>query len=141
MDRSEIVNAKKGMVIEVPEQLTKSTRRKNAYHCVFAEACASLPNVEEAIIHVSTAYIKFKGQNHFTRFRVNTTLRDQIVMFDRFGVFDPGFYTLAVLQPSHQARGERQGGVHTSKPKGALIRPRKIQWLKGVRAPANLSTL
>jgi hypothetical protein len=137
MERTDIVNARSKLLIEAPEQLTKRTRRKNACHCVFAEACNRLPNVDEAIIHVSTAYIRFKGHKHFTRYRVHTTLRDQIVIFDRFGVFDPG----SALQPSHQARGQRQGGNSNGQTKKAIIRPRKVQWLQGVRAPANIATL
>lgn len=138
MDRTDIVNAKRPLDIEVPEQLTNSTRRKNAYHCVFAEACNRLPQVAEAIVHLSTAYIRFKGDKHFTRYRVQMRLRDQIVMFDRFGAFDPGQYRLGVLQPSHQAHGKRMGGKGTGAKGGPA---RKRLFIKGVRAPANIASL
>jgi hypothetical protein len=138
MERTEIVNAKTKIEIDVPTQLTKSTRRKNAYHCVFAEACARMPQVDEAIIHLSTAYLRFKGEKVFRRYRVQTRLRDQIVAFDKFGAFDPGVYTLGVIQPSHQASGERQG---TDKPaKGGPKRRGGVK-IKGVRERANIATL
>lgn len=138
MQRTEIVNAKKNIEIEVPPQLTKSSRRKNAYHCVFAEACAKLPQVDEAIVHLSTAYLRFKGEKEFRRYRVHTRLRDQIVNFDRFGSFEPGIYTLGVIQPSHQASGQRQG---TNKPpRGGPPRKGGLK-IKGVRSRANIATL
>jgi hypothetical protein len=138
MDRTDIVNANKPLIIEVPEQLTHSKRRKNSYHCVFAEACQKIPQVEEAIVHLSTAYLRFKGEKVFKRYRVQTRLRDQIVAFDRFGVFDPGEYTLGCIQPSHRASGRRQGTASTGAKPGAQ---RKRMFIKGVRAPANIATL
>jgi hypothetical protein len=138
MERTEIVNAKTKVEIEVPPQLTKSTRRKNAYHCVFAEACTRSLHVEEAIIHLSTAYLRFKGERVFRRYRVQMRLRDQIISFDRFGVFDPGIYTLGTIQPSHRASGERQGsdkaGKSGQKRRGGVK-------IKGVRERANIATL
>jgi hypothetical protein len=138
MDRTDIVNATKPLIIEVPEQLTHSRRRKNSYHCVFAEACQKMPQVEEAIVHLSTAYLRFKGEKLFKRYRVLQRLRDQIVMFDRFGVFDPGEYTLTTIQPSHRADGRRQGTSPTGAKPAAQ---RKRVFIKGVRAPANIATL
>jgi hypothetical protein len=138
MDRTDIVNATKPLTILVPEQLTHSKRRKNSYHCVFAEACHRMPHVEEAIVHLSTAYLRFKGEQVFKRYRVNMRLRDQIVMFDRFGAFDPGEYTLSLIQPSHRASGRRQGTSPTGAKPG---QQRKRVFIKGVRAPANIATL
>jgi hypothetical protein len=138
MERTEIVNAKAKVEIEVPLQLTKSTRRKNAYHCVFAEACARMPHVDEAIIHLSTAYLRFRGEKVFRRYRVQTRLRDQIVAFDKHGEFEPGIYTLGTIQPSHQARGERQGSNKPSK--GGPKRRGGVK-IKGVRERANIATL
>lgn len=140
MYRTEIVNANTKLVIEVPEQVCKKGRRKNSYHCAFAEACALKPEVEEAIIHLSTAYIRFKGQKKFRRYRVQQRLRDQIVMFDKYGDFEPGEYTLGIIQPSHQARGVRQGTNSTNRqPLDPMKRKRVL--VKGVRAPAKISSL
>jgi hypothetical protein len=144
MYRTEIVNADKPLVIEVPKQLPKKGRRKNSYHCAFAEACALKPDVEEAIIHLSTAYIRFKGHKRFRRYRVQQRLRDQIVMFDKYGDFEPGEYTLGIIQPSHQASGSRQGSntkpvFHEREPKDPAKRKRVL--VKGVRAPAKISSL
>jgi hypothetical protein len=138
MERTEIVNAKTKVEIEVPPQLTKSTRRKNAYHCVFAEACTRSLHVDEAIVHLSTAYLRFRGEKVFRRYRVQMRLRDQIVAFDKFGVFEPGIYTLSTIQPSHQARGERQGS--DKPPKNGPKRRGGIK-IKGVRERANIATL
>jgi hypothetical protein len=140
MKRTEIVNADKPLEIEVPAQLTKSSRRKTAYACVFAKACQKIPNVEEAIIHLSTAYLKFKNEKHFRRYRVGQRLRDQIVMFDKYGDFEPGIYALAALQPSHRARGTRQGTPGTGKYSSGLPRRGGIH-MKGVRHRANIATL
>jgi len=142
MYRTEIINAEKPLVIEVPAQLVKEKgRRKNSYHCAFAEACNLRPEIEEAIIHLGTAYIRFKGQKKFIRYRVGTRLRDQIVMFDKYGDFDPGEYTLSPMR-THAATGMRQGGSKG----GVPVKPfnpvnRKRVLVKGVRAPAKISSL
>lgn len=141
MYRTEIINATKPLVIEVPDQVVKNKgRRKNSYHCAFAEACNLKPEIDEAIIHLSTAYIRFKGQKLFRRFRVQQRLRDQIVMFDKYGDFEPGEYTLGCIQPSHRAHGKRQGTQGQGR---APVDPakRKRVLVKGVRAPAKISSL
>jgi hypothetical protein len=139
MHRNDIINAETPLLITVPAQLTKSKRRKNSYHCVFAEACQLIPQVEEAIVHLSTAYLRFKGEDTFRRYRVQTKLRDQIVAFDKYGDFEPGEYRLGVLQASHQANGRRQGSNKTGYGHG--VRRSKQMMIKGVRTRANLSTL
>jgi hypothetical protein len=142
MKRNEIDNATKAMIIDVPEQLTHSSRQRNPNNCVFAKACRNIPDVEEAIVHISTAYLKFKGEETFRRYRVNTRLRDQIVAFDRFGVFDPGEYTISVIQPSHRADGRRQGGKKGRTPtRSKESYKRKVVQIKGVRARANIASL
>lgn len=141
MQRTDIINAKEKLTIDVPPKLARSKRRRNAYHCVFAEACNRLPEVAEAIIHLSTAYIRFRGEEHWTRYRVHTRLRDQIVIFDRYGDFEPGEYSLGCIQPSHQASGRRQGTTGTGTRWTEERRKRKRVFVKGVRAPANIATL
>jgi hypothetical protein len=138
MNRTDIVNADTPIVIEVSEQATKSQRRKNPGHCAFAEACNQMPHVEEAIIHLSTAYLKFKGEKKFRRYRVNTRLRDQIVIFDKYGDFEPGDYTLATISESHKASGKRQGSAGTGLKPGDK---RKRVMIEGVRGRANISAL
>jgi hypothetical protein len=140
MYRTEIENATKTLVIDVPSQLPKKGRRKNAYHCAFAEACTLIPTVEEAIIHLSTAYIRFKGHKKFSRYRVSQRLRDQIVIFDRYGDFEPGEYTLSLIQPSHRASGRRQGTEGNNREPLDPIKRKRVL-VKGVRAPARISSL
>jgi len=139
MERDNIVNADEKLTIHVTFELTKNIRRKNPYRCVFAEACTKLPEVEEAIVHLSTAYVRFRGEDKWTRFRVQSNLRTQIINFDKSGSFVPGFYTLSTLQPSHRARGKRQGtfgnGGKTHNKRG----PRAF--IKGVRAAARIASL
>lgn len=140
MQRTDIVNATEKLTINVPPRLAQSKRRRNAYHCVFAEACNRLPEVAEAIIHLSTAYLRFEGEDHWTRFRVATRLRDQIVTFDRHGDFEPGEYSLSPIQPSHQATGRRQGTSGIGQ--GTEERgKRKRVFIKGVRARAHIASL
>jgi hypothetical protein len=149
MKNTDIINADEPLTIDVPAPLTNSKRRRNAYHCVFAEACMKLPRVAEAIVHVSTAYIRWEGEEHFTRYRVPVSLRDQIVSFDKTGGFDPGEYRLVPIQPSHRAWGKRQGGPNKElswkdwiDPKRDPPKPkRKRVFIKGIRAPANIASL
>jgi hypothetical protein len=139
MYRSEITNADKPLVIEVPEQ-EKRGRRKNSYHCAFAEACNARQDIDEAIIHLGTAYIRFKGKKKFIRYRVGTRLRDQIVMFDKYGDFEPGEYTLSPMR-THSAVGKRQGGEGRGDVVPVNPVKRKRMLVKGVRAPAKIASL
>jgi hypothetical protein len=148
MKNTDIINAESPLTIDVPAPLTHSSRRRNAYHCVFAEACMKLPRVAEAIVHVSTAYIRWEGEDHFTRYRVPENLRAEIVSFDKTGSFTSGEYRLIPIQPSHQARGKRQGGSNPAewrrwlKEQPDQAKPkRKRAFIKGIRAPANISSL
>jgi hypothetical protein len=143
MYRTEITNAAEPLIIEVPAQVVKNTRRKNSYHCAFAAACKLKPEIDEAIIHLGTAYIRFKGKKKFIRYRVGTRLRDQIVMFDRHGEFDAGEYTLSPMR-SHASVGRRQGSnrkplLPEREPTNPVNRKRVL--VKGVRAPAKISSL
>ena len=68
MKREDIENATTSITIHVPRDISKRTR--NPQECALAEACKKDVRIEEAVIHVSTAYIKFKGEEKWKCFRV-----------------------------------------------------------------------
>jgi hypothetical protein len=137
MKRTDIENAKRGIVIHVPANI--SNRTKNPDNCAFAKACRLLETVEDAAVYVSTAYLKFKNQEKWKRYRVLADARREIIKFDRTGKFSPGSYKLGVIQASHQAYGRRQGTEgDQSKP---LVPRKRPVFLKGVRGRAHISAL
>ena len=138
MKREDIENATTSITIHVPRDISKRTR--NPQECALAKACKKDVRIEEAVIHVSTAYIKFKGEEKWKRFRVPEGARHEIIRFDRTAQFTDGDYKLVPLQPSHMSRGKRQGtpGTLPLKPSPANRKQKPVH-LKGVRVRANLA--
>lgn len=137
MKREQIENAVKGITIQVPKGI--SYRTKNPNNCAMAKACRLLDNVEDAAIYTSTAYVKFKDNDKWQRYRVPSGARKEIIRFDRTASFRPGEYRLVPIQPSHRATGARIGGVG-GRPTGKSKRQKPV-FLKGVRAKAQISAL
>jgi hypothetical protein len=102
-----IVNAKRRKLITITEKDVARSTRKAAGDCAAAKACCRLPGIQAARVHISTTYL-FNGV-HWMRYRTPMIVGREIVAFDRDGRFSPGEYYLSPIQPSHQARGERQG--------------------------------
>ena len=136
MKREQIENATKGITIKVPKDI--SYRTKNPGQCALAKSCRLLADVEDAAIYTSTAYIKFKGNDKWQRYRVPTGARQEVIRFDRTASFRPGEYKLTAIQPSHRATGARIGGKSTP-PTGA--KRQKAVRLKGIRGKAQISAL
>jgi hypothetical protein len=139
MKLTDIENADTAITIHVPSNISKRT--KNPQECAFAKACRKDERIEEAVIHVSTAYIKFVGEEKWKRFRVPAGARHEIIRFDRTAQFAEGDYRLVPIQPSHRATGVRQGT------KGKTVKTiwrnskQKPVMLKGVRIKAKISAL
>ena len=92
------IDAASTIEIEITEQDTRFASRKDHTNCVMARACMKQESTD-AIVHVSRIYLKVKDQDLWTRYAVDSSLRTEIIAFDRGGKFAPGIYKLHKLQP------------------------------------------
>lgn len=134
IDGKTIQNAKKPVTIKVLATDIKKADPKRPDACAFAQAALRQAGCSRARIHISTSYLEFDGK--WLRYRTPTSMRDEIISFDRAGVFNPGEYELRPIQPSHQAKGVRIGGKTTAKK--PLPKKRKKHILTGVRHNADV---
>ena len=126
------VDAASTIEIEITEQDTRFASRKDHTNCVMARAGMKQESTD-AIVHVSRIYLKVKGQDLWTRYGVDSSLRTEIIAFDRGGRFAPGIYKLHKLQPC-----KRLGGDKRKRPPHPKSRIRKTPVvLRGVRTSAN----
>jgi hypothetical protein len=131
-----VKDANKPIVLTITTQDVKSGAKKNANSCAAANALCRQEGCEAAKVHMSRAYIK-KGKTWY-RFAVPLALKNEVLAFDRGGVFEPGEYVLAPVQPSVRIGAPRKTpkpaetrvGGHYSKNK----RKRPYHVVSGVRA-------
>ena len=89
-----VVNAKRGLRVEVTKQDASSAKVKNHKACAMAVACKRKFNPDGVLFGVSTAYM-VRG-NTATRYSVPQSVSREVVSFDRGGAksFEPGEYRL-----------------------------------------------
>jgi hypothetical protein len=107
MKMANVVNAKMPLVIIITEEDIRRGAMKDPAGCAAAISCCRAPRVSEARVHASTTYLR-EGKR-WVRYRTPSALRMGMIAFDRGGMLEPGAYILRPVQPSHQARGVRQG--------------------------------
>lgn len=126
-----VVNATKSLIITITEEDISRGEKKDPAGCAAAISCCRAPRVVEARVHTSTTYLR--TGKYWVRYRTPSALRDGMIAFDRGGTLDSGEYTLIPVQPSHRARGQRQGTAgNGAKPKAT----RRRHQLLGVRPHA-----
>jgi hypothetical protein len=128
-----VVNATMSRIITITEEDISRGEKRDPAGCAAAISCCRLPRVAEARVHTSTTYLRERPGKKWLRYRTPSALKYGMIAFDRGGTLEAGEYILRPIQPSHQARGERQGTPGTGvKPK--TTRPRHT--LLGVRPHA-----
>jgi len=93
-----VVDATQDARIEVTEKDASSKAVKNHSKCAMAVACKRKFHLDGVIISRSVAYL-VKG-NQARRFKLPTSVSEEVVSFDRGAGFAPGEYTLSKVTPS-----------------------------------------
>lgn len=75
-------------------------KRKDPLGCAGAQCAMRQEHADAAVIRAGIAYV-IKGAKA-TRYVVGPTVRQQLVLFDRAGRFDPGEYTLGAVPQSQK---------------------------------------
>jgi hypothetical protein len=93
-----VVDAKKQLKIRITPQDIRDGDSKDPAMCAAALACKRDLKATDARVHVSRTYIKLNGQ--WLRFQTPSSLRSEVVAFDRGGKFFPGEYVISPMSPS-----------------------------------------
>ena len=132
---SEVKDADERLVVTITKSDVRSGSLKKAKSCAAAKALCRQEHCDEARVHFSRAYIKKNGR--WLRFSVPTALRNEIIVFDRGGAFEPGEYVPSPLQPIARLGADKRRGrpdKRTGRHKSRNIHKRPYHVATGVRA-------
>jgi len=123
-------DAKKGITITITAQDIAKGVPKSESSCAAAVAIIRQESCTMARVHLSRIYIKRNG--HWDMYNTPGALRNELIVNDRNGEFQPGEYS---LKPIPKAQRERRGKAHTlGAPKhGRPGHERKYHVIEGVR--------
>lgn len=111
-----VLDANSQLFLQISKNDIKKSKKKDERKCAAATAiCRADSNVEEAIVHLTRAYIKLRENDFYIRYNVPTNLRTEIVSFDRGGDMDAGSYVLRPLQPSKKLGNDKRKRTKTKK--------------------------
>lgn len=114
IDGMKVVDAKKKVTIVITKADVKNGETKDPAGCAAARACMRDLEATAARVHLGRTYVKI--DNKWIRFHTPSSLRSEIIAFDRGGSFAPGKYVLPALQPAKKT-GRRQGSMTNTQPK------------------------
>lgn len=128
-----VYDAVTALEITVTAADVREGKKKNAHSCAAARAICREAKAEQAIVHLSRAYVR--QANSWLRYSVSNNVRSEILAFDRGGEFAPGDYTFLPIQ-KHQQQGKRRmrnTGNGTPKPQAAKRTKRPYHTTTNVR--------
>jgi len=132
IDGLPVVDAKAPLKLEVTKMDCQLATRKNPGCCAVAKACGRELKIRGVRVHLSRLYL-LKGKA-WTRYVVHSSLRQEIIAFDRGGKFQPGIYTFAAPEPSKRLGAKIKTGPKLTKGKPRAVRSYKS--VQNVRAAA-----
>ena len=132
IDGLPVVDAKKPLKLEITRADCKLATRKNPGCCAVAKACGRELKITGVRVHLSRLYLL--AGKAWTRYIVHSSLRQEIIAFDRGGKFQPGIYTFAAPEPSRRIGAKIKTGPKLTKGKPRTVR--SYNSVKGVRASA-----
>ena len=109
-----VLDAKAPLTLHILDKDCKNADNKNPADCVVARAIRRETRAIEARVHLGRVYVK-TNKDHWTRYLTPKSMREEIIIFDRGGNFDPGEFELRAPPPSSLATGKRQGGPHKTR--------------------------
>jgi hypothetical protein len=132
IDGLPVVDAKKPLKLEITRADCNLATRKNPGCCAVAKACGRELKIRGVRVHLSRLYL-LSGKA-WTRYLVHSSLRSEIIAFDRGGKFQPGVYTFQAPNPNKRlgSGGGKAKNPGTGKPKTV----RSYKSVQGVRAAA-----
>ena len=112
IDGIEVVDATRPFELEITAKDTWKGR-KDPWNCAAAVTALRSPDVIEARVYRSKAYLLFKlpsGKKRWVRYSTSPNLRVEIIAFDRGGKFEPDTYRLNAPTEAQQLDFKRDHG-------------------------------
>jgi len=132
IDGKPVVNAKSQLTISITERDVEKGSKKDPGGCAAALAAIRDTKCTKARVHLDRTYLLI-GEN-WVRFRTPSSLRNEIIAFDRGGQFMPGNHELKKLRSTRVTTGKRQGGPsNNQRPRKSRKFARKVRRIEGVR--------
>ena len=128
---TKVVDANKGLTIEVTKRDVNSAQVRNHSTCAMAVACKREMQAEGMIVSTNIAYVI--KNNTATRYRVPESVSREVVAFDRGAEFSTGTYHLRV--PVDKLGAHKNGaGSHAKTPtkKKAIVHRHKTDDIRAV---------
>ncbi len=111
-----VVDAVRPLRITVSAADTKKAKKKDPTSCAVALTCVrEIKGCTEARVHLGRTYIR--TADRYTRYKTPTSIRTELIAFDRGAGFEPGEYTLAPCPPTAQLGCGYGGERSRNKPK------------------------
>lgn len=99
-------DATKDLELNVRAEDVRRGRRKDPLGCAGALCAIRQEKVDAAVIRVRAAYM-VRGSDAI-RYTVPATVRQQLVLFDRAGQFEPGVYVLHPPSPTQRLGNDKR---------------------------------
>ena len=94
-----VVDATRPLRIHVSPQDTKGAKKKDPLSCVVARTCTrEIKGCTEARVHLGRTYVKIRDQ--YVRYKTPSSIRSELIAFDRGAGFEAGEYTLTPCPPT-----------------------------------------
>ncbi len=140
IDGLPVVDATKPITLHIGQHDIPRSKDKNPAKCVAAQACMRDLGAEAARIHLSRVFIKMPGKKQWVRYATPSSLRSEIIAFDRGGRFIVGEFVLRAIKPSHRKDAYRKRDKRKRHDQGKVGTGKKrVNHLtQGVRAIAHV---
>ncbi len=104
-----IVDAKKPLEVVIKPGDVRRAGVQDPAKCAAAQALCRDPNITEARVHISRAYVRRKGTQVWERYQTPLQLRTGIVAFDKGATKAFDVDNSFILMPARPATGKQQG--------------------------------
>jgi hypothetical protein len=128
-----VYDADDPLVIEIIPADIRKRYQKHPDKCAVAEACKRELHVSEALAYRSRLYVRHG--DHWKRYQMPETLRNEVITFDKGGGFTPGTYRIPTMPPSKLVGAPYRGGQGRNTGRGT---PHTVREVHGVRAHSPL---
>lgn len=110
IDGIPILDAKYSITLHITKSDCSNSDPKHPESCAAARSIRRVLKPIDCRVHLGRIYIR-QNKGNWLRYNTPPALRNEIIAFDRGGVFSPGEYVIKPLPPSQLATlGKRQGG-------------------------------
>lgn len=138
IDGKRVVDARKAITVHITRADCTRGSKKDPEKCAVALALKRVTKCDESRVHLACTYLRFGKK--WLRYATPTSLKPEIVSFDRGGGFYPGDFRLHPMPESLRLKPKRSRTIttatHRAKTEKKRGEPRVFHRVLGVRERA-----